>query len=263
MLRTAYFQRFLSIFLTLVFISPDALALTHTIVDPGTFVRVEDVKHIAHLEGLPVGWKDEHTAYLGLSSNDALGNPTDDVFEFYISEAELAAASFELSFSVSGVADADATPVVVNGQSSYGNVAQEEKKGWQRGSMTIISDQLKVGRNTVLFTLPEGVDQVSVKEVSLTPSTGMVVPTSPMVLTEAVSQDFNAVMSSSYYANLGREKASGFEELPAYALSKSQVASIPASFTNLTRGAVAYRVEGQRDSISLYVFKEVGHYCLE
>jgi len=82
MLRTAYFQRFLSIFLTLVFISPDALALTYTIVDPGTFVRVEDVKHIAHLEGLPVGWKDEHTAYLGLSSNDALGNPTDDVFEF-------------------------------------------------------------------------------------------------------------------------------------------------------------------------------------
>ena len=100
MLRTAYFQRFLSIFLTLVFISPDALALTYTIVDPGTFVRVEDVKHIAHLEGLPVGWKDEHTAYLGLSSNDALGNPTDDVFEFYISEAELASASFELSFSV-------------------------------------------------------------------------------------------------------------------------------------------------------------------
>jgi len=113
-----------------------------------------------------------------------------------------------------------------------------------------MSDQLKVGRNTVLFTLPEGVDQISVKEVSLTPSTGMVVPTSPMVLTEAVSQDFNAVLSSSYYANLGREKASGLEELPAYALSKSQVASIPASFTNLTRGAVAYRVVGQRDSIS-------------
>jgi RHS repeat-associated protein len=250
MLRTAYFQRFLSTFLTLVFISPDALALTHTIADPGTFVRVEDVKHIAHLEGLPVGWKDEHTAYLGVSSNDALGNPSDDVFEFFISEAELAAASFELSFSVTGVEDADATPMVLNGQNSYGNVAQQEKQGWQRGSMTIMSDQLKVGRNTVLFTLPEGVDQISVKQVSLTPSTGMVVPTSPMVLTEAVSQDFKAVLSSSYYANLGREKASGLEELPAYALSKSQVAGIPASFTNLTRGAVAYRVVGQRDSIS-------------
>jgi hypothetical protein len=43
---------------------------------------------------------------------------------------------------VTGVEDADATPMVLNGQNSYGNVAQQEKQGWQRGSMTIITTNL-------------------------------------------------------------------------------------------------------------------------
>lgn len=250
MRNSSYFQKFIGVFLTLVFISPDALALTNTILNPVTFEQKSDSKWDSYLESLPMGWKDDHTAYLGVSSNDALGKPSDDVFEFYISEAELAAGSFELSFSVSGVNDADATPLVINGQSSYGNVTQQAKQGWQRGSMTIMSDQLVAGRNTVLFTLPEGVNHVSVKQVSLTPKTGIAIPTSPMVLTEAISQDFNAVLSSGYYANLGNKEAPALAKLPSYALSKSQVASIPASFTNLTRGAVAYRVLGQRDSIT-------------
>jgi RHS repeat-associated protein len=250
MRNSSFFQKFIGVFLTLVFISPDALALTNTILNPVTFVQHSDAKWDTYLEGLPMGWKDDHTAYLGVSSNDALGKPSDDVFEFYISEAELAAKSFELSFSVSGVDDADATPVVINGQSSYGNVTQQAKQGWQRGSMTIMSDQLVAGRNTVLFTLPEGVNQVSVKQVSLTPKPGVAMPTRPMVLTEAISQDFNAVLSSGYYANIGNEEATSLAKLPSYALSKSQVASIPASFTNLTRGAIAYRVLGHRDSIT-------------
>ncbi len=248
MRKFTYFNKFIGVFLTLVFISPDALALTNTIINPTTFTQRSDADLSEFIETLPFGWKDDHTAYLGVSSNDALGKPGDDVFEFYISEAELAAESFELSYSIEGLIDADATPVVVNGQSSYGTTTHQAKDGWQRGSMTLMSDQLEVGRNTVLFTLPDGLEHVAVKQVSLTPQTDRSLPSSPMVLDEALSQDFSATFSSAHYENLNKEEPTNLNRLPAFALGKSQVASIPASFTNLTRGAVAYRVLGERDS---------------
>ena len=262
MRKSTLFNKFIGVFLTLVFISPDALALTRTIINPVSFTQSSAAKLSDFLASLPLGWKDDHTAYLGVSKDDALGKPGDDVFEFYFGEAELAAKSFNLEYSVLGVSNAQATPVVVNGQNSYGTTLHKSKKTWQRGSMTILSDQLKVGRNTVLFTLPEGIDQVSVKQVSLTPNTEMGMPSSPMVLREAQSHDFSAEFSSSYYQKLHLEAAQKLDPLPAFALEKSQVASIPASFTNITRGAVAYRVLGERDSathVSIGIDPSVGY----
>ena len=169
MRNSSFFQKFIGVFLTLVFISPDALALTNTILNPVTFVQQSDAKWDTYLEGLPMGWKDDHTAYLGVSSNDALGKPSDDVFEFYISEAELASDKFTLSYLVNGVDDAKSLPFTINGLSQYGESAHQEKEGWQRVGLRISSRDLVAGRNTVLFTLPEGIQEAQVAFVIFLP----------------------------------------------------------------------------------------------
>ena len=262
MRNSSTFKKFIGVFLTLVFISPDALALSHTITNPAEFTQKSQAELGAFLDALPLGWKDEHTAYLGVSSEDALGKPGDDVFEFYISPAELASGGFELSFSVSGVEDASSLPLVINGQQSYGSTAHKEKEGWQRGALSIAAEELSPGRNTVLFTLPEGLEKVVVKQVSLTPKAEGMMPASPMVLSTASSEDFSATLSSNYYASLSEEGAAAPKNMQAFALNKGQVASIPASFTNMTRGAVAYRVLGERDSsthVTIGVDPSVGY----
>lgn len=266
-MRTSmFFKRFIGVFLTLVFISPDALALTNTILKPVTFTQASDVELGALLESIPFGWKDEHTAYLGVSADDALGKPGDDVFEFYISEAELAVKELTISYSVNGVEDAKSMPFTVNGRAQYGEVDHQGKKGWQRVSLKIPSTDLNEGRNAVLFSLPEGVAQAQVKAVTLTPEASSAKKAHPMPLTVADAKDFSSVYASTYYQQFneegGSEEVKEISPFPSYAMNGSQIASIPGTFTNMTRGAVAYRSYGPKDStthITIGVDPSVGY----
>lgn len=173
-------------------------------------------------------------AYLGSHPNDPVNSPKDDVFEI---DLDLEGTTYEyawLKYEVHGLENPEDLPKTINGKTTYGQTDLSLAPDWKEARVRIERDDLKNGRNTIRFSLPEGMlFPVEVKNVSieLKEENPALSPVQPAVIRRpASSVDFEVLSEGA--------------DLVGYKVSQGEAASIPSHIVNVTRQSYAYHLDG-------------------
>lgn len=177
---------------------------------------------------------DNEIGYIGLSVNDPIGSPENDVFHFILKDDKYKEFNYvALSYEVRGVANGNQLSKRWNDGQVFGSLNYVNSEEWVETLEPLSIDQCVDGLNVLKFTSPiNSYVKAEIKNVELVFSNEPFVDLKQVVHKEVLEEDiFNAV-----YIGSGNVKA--------YQEWDIQVPSIPRNIINVTKGAYAYKFRG-------------------
>lgn len=93
---------------------------------------------------------------IGVSLETPIDNPSDNIFTVFLERAPVANETVYLNYELYGVSDMISVARSINSRQSNGGYVIKKNKEWSHQSEEIDNSWLNSGRNTILFTLPEG-----------------------------------------------------------------------------------------------------------
>ena len=197
------------------------------------------------------------TGYIGIHPKDPSGKPGDDFFKVDIDRGLDQLQFAFISYEVKGVNDGQDLPKSINGSPSY--IHQRPERGnskWQTIRHKIKTEELVEGTNSVRFTMPPNGFPVEVRNVKvvLTAESGMERIPTQVIRMNANNSNFQVLKLKQQLEDLKDQNDQSTDnnnivEVEKMALVHVDLAYIPTTLLNVTRGAYAYKMEGGSDEL--------------